>query len=67
MGGVAWWFERRRRRTRTRRGSGGGSLGVYVHDSTVTLTDGTRITGGDGGAGGVGGPGARAEAAAWAG
>ena len=35
-------------------GAGGGSFGVYLHDSTLTATDGSSITAGPGGSGGRG-------------
>jgi hypothetical protein len=38
-------------------GAGGGSFGIYLSNSTVTLSAGTTITAGTGGAGGDGGDG----------
>jgi hypothetical protein len=38
-------------------GGGGGSFAVYLHNSTVIVSDSSSITSGDGGTGGNGGPG----------
>jgi len=38
-------------------GPGGGSFGLYLHDSSATVSDSSTLTAGNGGAGGAGGAG----------